>query len=60
MNRKPLAKLDLRPESIARQVTHALRQAIVTMQLSPGEMLSEQDLAGRFGVSRSPVREALI
>ncbi|MGO4706176.1 GntR family transcriptional regulator [Microvirga sp. 2MCAF38] len=45
---------------MARQVTRALRQAIVTMQLSPGEMLSEQDLAGRFGVSRSPVREALI
>ncbi|MCB8821767.1 GntR family transcriptional regulator [Microvirga rosea] len=45
---------------MARQVTRALRQAIVTMQLAPGEMLSEQDLARRFGVSRSPVREALI
>ncbi|MGO4572467.1 GntR family transcriptional regulator [Microvirga sp. 2TAF3] len=60
MNEKSLTKLALRPESIARQVTRALRQAIVTMQLSPGEMLSEQDLARRFGVSRSPVREALI
>lgn len=45
---------------MARQVTRALRQAIVSMQISPGEMLSEQDLAQRFGVSRSPVREALI
>jgi len=45
---------------MARQVTRALRQAIVTMQISPGEMLSEQDLAQKFGVSRSPVREALI
>jgi len=45
---------------MARQVTRALRQAIVTMQLAPGTMLSEQDLAQRFGVSRSPVREALI
>jgi len=60
MNEKSLPKLDLRPESIARQVTRTLRQAIVTMQLAPGEMLSEQDLARRFGVSRSPVREALI
>lgn len=57
---KPLKKLDLDREPMARQVTRALRHAIVTMQLSPGEMLSEQDLAGRFGVSRSPVREALI
>jgi GntR family transcriptional regulator, rspAB operon transcriptional repressor len=55
-----LAKIDLSREPMARQVTRALRQAIVSMQISPGEMLSEQDLAQRFGVSRSPVREALI
>lgn len=55
-----LAKLDLSREPMARQVTRALRQAIVSMKISPGEMLSEQDLAQRFGVSRSPVREALI
>jgi DNA-binding GntR family transcriptional regulator len=59
-NKAPLAKLDAGHEPMARQVTRALRQAIVTMQLAPGEMLSEQDLAQRFGVSRSPVREALI
>ncbi|MCB5175141.1 GntR family transcriptional regulator [Microvirga lenta] len=55
-----LRKIDLEREPIARQVTRALRQAIVSMQLLPGEMLSEQELARRFGVSRSPVREALI
>jgi DNA-binding GntR family transcriptional regulator len=55
-----LAKLDISREPMARQVTRTLRQAIVTMQISPGEMLSEQDLAQKFGVSRSPVREALI
>jgi GntR family transcriptional regulator, rspAB operon transcriptional repressor len=60
MNEGSLMKLGLSGEPMARQVTRALRQAIVTMQLSPGEMLSEQDLARRFGVSRSPVREALI
>ncbi|MET0530552.1 GntR family transcriptional regulator [Microvirga sp. P5_D2] len=59
-NRPTIAKLDTGREPMARQVTRALRQAIVTMQLAPGEMLSEQDLAQRFGVSRSPVREALI
>lgn len=60
MTQNPLAKLELDREPVARLVTRALRQAIVTMQLAPGEMLSEQDLATRFGVSRSPVREALI
>jgi DNA-binding GntR family transcriptional regulator len=45
---------------MAAQIVRALRQAIVTMRLRPGEMLSEQEIAGRFGVSRSPVREAFI
>ena len=61
MNEKPLlAKLDASREPMARQVTRALRQAIVSMKIPPGEMLSEQDLAQRFGVSRSSVREAFI
>src|SRR3712207_751012 len=47
-------------EPIARQVTRALRTAIVTMCLKPGEMLSEQEIATRLGVSRQPVREAFI
>lgn len=47
-------------EPIARQVARVLRRAIVTMQFRPGEMLSEQDIADRLGVSRSPVREAFI
>jgi DNA-binding GntR family transcriptional regulator len=47
-------------EPIARQVARALRRAIVTMRIRPGEMLSEQDIAGQLGVSRQPVREAFI
>src|SRR6478609_9209652 len=60
MSQEPLAKLEDSNEPMARRVTLAFRQAIVSMHLSPGEMLSEQDLAQRFGVSRSPVREAFI
>ena len=41
------------------QVTSALRRAIVSGLLQPGEALSETVLAQRFGVSRTPVREAL-
>ena len=53
--------IDLAPtEPIARQIARALRHAIVTMRIRPGEMLSEQDIATRLGVSRQPVREAFI
>lgn len=52
--------LDAEPEPIARKVERVLREAVVTMRLQPGAMLSEQDVAGRLGVSRQPVREAFI
>jgi DNA-binding GntR family transcriptional regulator len=41
------------------QVYAALRDAIVRAELAPGQKLSENDLAGRLGVSRTPVREAI-
>lgn len=37
----------------------ALRDAIVCAELEPGRRLSENELAERLGVSRTPVREAL-
>lgn len=42
------------------QVYVALREGIVTAELAPGRKLSENELAERLGVSRTPVREALI
>jgi DNA-binding GntR family transcriptional regulator len=47
-------------EPIAHQVMADLRRAIVTMRIAPGEMLSEQEIAKKLGVSRQPVREAFI
>jgi GntR family transcriptional regulator, rspAB operon transcriptional repressor len=41
------------------QVYFALREAIVTAGFEPGLKLSENELAGELGVSRTPVREAL-
>jgi DNA-binding GntR family transcriptional regulator len=41
------------------QVYLALREAIVSAELSPGLKLSENELGGELGVSRTPVREAL-
>ena len=37
-----------------------LEQDIVTGAFRPGERLDEQSLAARFGVSRTPIREALM
>ena len=46
--------------SVAQRIERALLRAIVTMELPPGAKLSEQELAERYGVSRQPVREALL
>jgi len=47
-------------DPIAPQLVTTLREAIIAMRLKPGQALSEKDIAGRFGVSRQPVREAFI
>lgn len=40
-------------------LTEALAEAIVAGELAPGDRLDEASLARRYGVSRTPVREAL-
>ena len=47
-------------ETMALRVVGALRDDIVSMALKPGDVISESDIAGRYGVSRQPVREAFI
>jgi DNA-binding GntR family transcriptional regulator len=42
------------------QVYEFARDSIVSMEVKPGQMISETALAEQFGVSRTPVREALI
>jgi DNA-binding GntR family transcriptional regulator len=44
----------------AARVYTTLRNEILTMKLAPGTHLDELGVAERFGVSRSPVREALV
>lgn len=44
----------------ARAIYAELRGDIVTLRLTPGAKLSENELALRFGTSRAPVRDALI
>ncbi|MGB6117083.1 MAG: GntR family transcriptional regulator [Mesorhizobium sp.] len=50
---------DVRP-NMSRRIAQALRDAIVALELKPGDTISESDIASRFGVSRQPVREAFI
>jgi DNA-binding GntR family transcriptional regulator len=56
--------LDIAPaesgESAAASIEKDLRRAIIELELLPGARLSEQEIATRLGVSRQPVREALI
>ena len=47
------------PKSLAIQVGQRLREAIIDGQFALGEMIPEETLAATFGVSRTPVREAL-
>ncbi len=41
------------------QIADELRRGIIGGALRPGEAVTEQDLAARFGVSRGPLREAM-
>jgi len=43
-----------------RRIELALWEAIVSLEIRPGTRLSEQEIADHYGVSRQPVRQALI
>ena len=46
-------------DSLTQRAYRRLEELIVTLQLKPGEVLSESALAERLGIGRTPVREAL-
>ncbi|MDR2789182.1 MAG: GntR family transcriptional regulator [Candidatus Accumulibacter sp.] len=48
------------PSSISAQVYRQLRSAIIRGEISPGERLSESEIARQYSTSRQPVREAFI
>lgn len=47
------------PQLLANLVAQRLREAIVSGEFGLGELMAEETLAESFGVSRTPVREAL-
>jgi len=42
------------------RIAEMVRESIIDGKIRPGERLAEPDLAGRLGVSRTPLREALL
>lgn len=46
--------------SAAERALEEIRQAIARGEIAPGSMVSENELAARVGVSRTPVRTALV
>jgi DNA-binding GntR family transcriptional regulator len=59
MSAPPKIRLD-RTRLAAPQVLEKLREVILSLELTPGTVLVRQELADRFGVSQTPVREALL
>lgn len=49
-----------RSRHAAPQVVEYLRERIISLDLPPGAVLSRSDLAAQFGVSQTPVRDALM
>lgn len=48
----------IEPSTVTDQVFHSLYNAIMTLELKPGDKVSEADIAKSLGVSRQPVRDA--
>lgn len=46
-------------QSLTEQVFNALKSQILHSQMRPGSVVIEADLADQFGVSKTPIREAL-
>ena len=47
-----------RHQTLRERILETIREAILRGSLKPGERVSEPDLAERFGISRTPIREA--
>ena len=47
-------------ESLVSQIYHILWNAITTLQILPGQLISEKEIAAALNASKTPVREALI
>lgn len=54
MRRKPIE----RHQTLREKILETIRESILKGTLKPGEKVAEPELAERFGISRTPIREA--
>ena len=54
-----MAETSLAPRALYEEVAELLRQRIFTRELAPGSWIDELKLAEEYGISRTPLREAL-
>ena len=55
----PAASRPLAPRALYQDVAERLRQQIFSRELEPGSWIDEQKIAAEYGISRTPLREAL-
>lgn len=60
MSRSPGRIVTLTPDTLADQAYFAIEELIVTLQLAPGTVVTEQALSESVGIGRTPVREAVV
>jgi len=56
---KTMAAVSLTPRALYEEVAELLRQRIFSRELAPGSWIDELKLAEEYGISRTPLREAL-
>ena len=54
-----MAEISLSPRALYQEVAELLRQRIFNRELAPGSWIDELKLADEYGISRTPLREAL-
>ena len=59
LSKKTAGVAPARPETLTEQAYYRLEEMIVTLELAPGAVLSEQALSADLGIGRTPIREAL-
>ena len=57
---EPIFEAPIVAQSLANLAFEKIVGAIVSGEIAPGERISEAHLARRFGISRGPLREALM